>query len=553
MMAVQEEETIRRLEAELLDKKHLDFVFLRRPTKKIYQHLFKLLGDIHRDIISNIEVGDNPYHKRDYGLRVTRALSHCLRWASEKTNRKFRLPSANWEQLDSEALELLEWAIQYDKLCTEHVAWSRGLSVAKVEEETKTVNFKSPTDLDFTFLFSQAMAEAEIPNDLFSEEIHKKIRKGFSAWLQRYTFRQKGRNLPWKLESHTDEFKLVLNQLEKVLWPYLDSNLNLGGYSLQSFRKLYSALYVHSYYVASSEEYIDATHGPINMAGSLVIVLSERELTTWLAAISGVEQSEVTAIIKDMTFDVNDKDSDIWCQPFFKDSSKTYYSLVRSFSYISPETMLSYNLNRRSKQRIYDQVIQKLEKTSLNFVQEVVEKEFIVFREKRICLTGENTITPDLIAYDDHTSSLLVLEFKHASRAFNTAQVVSRIKNIEQGVQGVKQVEKYLGIIRRNLQEISNILDIDHPQEVYGMLLFKWPMPIPMKKNPDVIKTDFMSLEKYISSSKQVDIQSMVEWFQKRPDVLSYGKQVSIVPFNDITVAEWTYKTEFAAIENLNK
>lgn len=379
------ESLIRRLEQEILDRKHESYIVLRRPHQEVIGHTLKLWGDLHRDFVSD-NTKETPFHqKRDGMMRMTRAVSHCLRWFSEKRTQKIRLPNAHWRQLDEEALELIAWGIKYDKLFIEHTVWSKGFSCAEIDNLKQEVSFHYPTDIDFNFLFSQFDSEYKFIDDGLSRKPIGQIRKDLLRLLEQTGYAiltpLETKNLGLiNRESHS--FKVALQWLEETLWPQMKSTTSLGGYTLQDFRIFYAAIFCFSALIAETEELIDIHHGPENPAGSSVMRVTETELVGILSSMSGLSQKIVLSIVKDMTFDVNDRHANLQHQPFFKYRNKTYFTLVRWFSYILPELSLSYNLQRPSKKRVYDKILKELEQYNLEQINTNCRKRAGWFLEK---------------------------------------------------------------------------------------------------------------------------------------------------------------------------
>lgn len=173
------------------------------------------------------------------------------------------------------------------------------------------------------------------------------------------------------------------------------------------------------------------------------------------------------------------------------------------------------------------------------------EKGWLVFRERKINLNKDTKIEPDFILYDGQ--NLLIIEFKFSLIPAEPAQVISKMKNIENGKQGIEQVRKYINLFESNIEDVLAQLSIDKINGIYGMLLFRWPMPVPFKRTPDVTKLDWPSLERYLSSVENLSVVTLLEWFNNRTDILPEGSSFSTIPY-EVVVDDWTYKCSIAAI-----
>src|SRR5580692_9480020 len=111
-MFQQNDQLVRQLEAELLDKNHLTFKLLLRSQQTAVSHLLKILGDLLREY----ETGetDCSWSVRQTIANLTmEAAEHAIRWVLTKCVNGIHEPGEQWKEKDDEAIELLVWAIQY--------------------------------------------------------------------------------------------------------------------------------------------------------------------------------------------------------------------------------------------------------------------------------------------------------------------------------------------------------------------------------------------------------------------------------------------------------
>src|SRR5204863_5706744 len=102
------DQLVRQLEAELLDRNHLGFAILRRGQQTAVSHLLKILGDILRDF----ETGKIP-SRSTMAMTTVEAAEHAIRWVLSECQEGTHEPGVDWEQKDAEALDFLGWGVHY--------------------------------------------------------------------------------------------------------------------------------------------------------------------------------------------------------------------------------------------------------------------------------------------------------------------------------------------------------------------------------------------------------------------------------------------------------
>ena len=143
-MPEQNDQVVRQLEAELLDRNHLRFPIFRRGQQTAVSHLLKILGDVLREFEA-AEI-DRPWSTRQtMAITTIEVAEHALRWVLSECGKGTHRPGIDWKQKDAEASDLLAWAVQYAQLYLDHTAWSRGMLRPLVDLEARTITFDYPS------------------------------------------------------------------------------------------------------------------------------------------------------------------------------------------------------------------------------------------------------------------------------------------------------------------------------------------------------------------------------------------------------------------------
>jgi hypothetical protein len=537
-----ESDIIRNVEATILDQKHKQFMLMHRPNDIAIPHLLKVLGHIDRTLIS--ELNDESFlRQRAFMQTVLSAAGHCLRWLSTSSSNIVLLRNASWKKLDEEALDLLGWGISYSQLAADHVAWSRGLLTGKADQRNKIISFEPPDNLDSSFLASQSIAEETLAESFFKEFPYESLRGGFQVWLRQFKLTSVMDSNMWHVEQDGRAYEAASSWTEMVVWPELLNETDLEGYTLGDFRRLYTSLFLVAQYCAWAEDAIDSTQGPENEGGSIVFNDSESRIVHWLSEISGVEQSSVHNILCDLIFDTNDFHSSLANQPFVRSKSRQIFLLARLLPLLEPSRMISGALLKGKKKKVYERVVNTLEQSNLDMIESYIKNlGLAVFREKKIFANSNFEVEPDFLLLDKERKELLIIEYKHTLTSIGPSEVVSKVKTLEEGKGGIKQVQKYLAILKQNTFPLDghNIAPADGYQ-IYGLLLFRWPMVLPLKTPPDMNIIDWISLKEILSWTDGISISHLIDLINKRPDLPLNPKGWKQDAF-EIKVDEWTYK-----------
>jgi hypothetical protein len=145
------------------------------------------------------------------------------------------------------------------------------------------------------------------------------------------------------------------------------------------------------------------------------------------------------------------------------------------------------------------------------------------------------------------TRELLVVELKYAIPPFSTGDVWSKLwdldKTGEEEPGWKEQLAKYVSTFREYPEVLRHHFPAlqDAPASVSGLLLFRWPMPIPAEFSPPTYALDWPSLKRRLQSeSPDHTIAELLRWVQERPDA-PIADHLAWREKRPIKVADWEY------------
>ncbi|UIO97002.1 hypothetical protein LYZ41_02705 [Elizabethkingia miricola] len=236
-----------------------------------------------------------------------------------------------------------------------------------------------------------------------------------------------------------------------------------------------------------------------------------------MCQITGLNVEIVSSIIKDLTFNPSNLHTSVTLQPFIY-SHGEYYILPNLFVQVEPSRMMLGALNKGEKKRVYDKLINPIEKANLNLISETAKQlpNVVCYLEKTLKDNGQR-ICPDIILIDPTRKFLLVTDYKHFIGPITGSEVGYKIKELEKAI---NQVQKYID----NLNQLSKIESINIQNfTVSGLIITHKPLPIPIPiKNiiPIVDMETFNQLTQNAVTKKIgiFDIVKTIEyWYHSKP------------------------------------
>lgn len=518
---------IRQVERTVLDTEYKKFRLLHRPDDLTIFHLLKLFGDGYRILPKTDSF--NFYMNRHIWFKDSiDGLGHCFRWISREPQHQIILPDSSPLTLNKDTAEFLKWGINYSKLFVAHVSWSRGLLSAQINEEKKEITFSYPNDFDKAFLATQYVAHYVLNKRSLNLIPLDQLNFGYIEWYKELVSQIIRGEFDINITKFKDTYDTVLSWLRTTIFPEIASNTDLKGYTLEDFRRFYAALYILSFYTSRIEN-------DLSFLDSHIFALSKSDMILRLSKLCDIRPENVGEILENFIFDYSKDHSSLTVQPFVQSKKGNVFLLLRLLRLVNPSETLATALVKGKKQKIYDPIITSLEKANLEIISRKFSKAGyqILKPEKEIKNTSGAKITPDLIIYDKSFNKLLIIDYKHFLIPVNSSDVGSKIK------EGRDQVRNYIKFIRNDKSSIEKLTGINKDNvEIYGVLLFRWPLAIPIEKDPLVHSVDWISLSNFLDQNANCGITYLINWLITRPDV-SIDFEIEI---ESIKVADWTYQ-----------
>jgi len=245
---------------------------------------------------------------------------------------------------------------------------------------------------------------------------------------------------------------------------------------------------------------LDSKSGEYLSFGSNPLYLTPTQFEKLASTITGLSKDVAKAIILDLTFNPGSFHTSITIQPFVLSSSGTYYILPNLFSQLEPSRMILGALNKGSKKKVYDKIINLIEKSNLNelysSVKDVGNGES--YLEKVIKFDGKQ-INPDLILIDATEKCVCVIDYKHFIGPITASEVDYKMNELKKGAM---QVQNYIEAIKQlDKIGVSNIKNFT----IYGLLITHKPMPVPVSNEIVIPITDMAT---FIQKVKSVNEKS---------------------------------------------
>ena len=545
------EKALRSVECQVLDRHHLQFPLLQRNTNDAIAALLRCYGDVVRGLRKGSIPKDSDNANHETANEGFRGLAHCLRWIRSNCPHLITVPSPGDGQLQREALELLRWGVKYDPLCNQHIAYSRNVNGtrwvdADVNESGKTITFLPRDDINPQFFVSQVearKADDERQGALYPDQRLSELSK---AWFQ--SARVAGTQLQFddRLIESSGALEVAIDWLHKSLLPELSEDSQLGGFSARALRRVLAALHVACLFRVRFEDSSDSMPEGEPHVRTHVLSWKVDDLINWLHAITAVKQSELRSIVELFIFDNEPDRVTSAHKPLILGASDRVFLSPRLFLALPLSQMVvgAANLNPVSKEA-YNNVSTQIATAVVNSIAEKIRIGCLTnarnVRERSFQLPDQSTISPDLIVLSTDGTELLVIDVKNAMPPFGVADIVNDLKEWDEKWQ--PQLNRYVTAFRDHPDILSQHFDGGpfQPSAVFGLILLRWPFPVPARPSSDCGAIDWPTLLQNLAGEADCrTISELYNWILERPDValvesLQWEQK-------QVEVGEWTYQ-----------
>lgn len=539
-----EQEVLRRIEHDILDPHFKTFALPFRAERDAIVAVLRVYGQVLRDLRAGRlkdRSSDAKAHTANEGLR---GLAHCVRWIAECSTKHLCVPSPSPDVLKGEALELLRWGVSYDALWNHHSAFSRGLIGIRVNESDRTISFLPDTEVDPRFFCSQIEAKKADDERRAKFRPEDRLAELSKEWFCSVSPAGGGLRFDDAAIRRSGAIEIASAWMDKVCLPELSEATALSGYSVGDLRRLLGTIYVYTLYITRLEDCSDDQPLDGVTIDAQPIVRPRERLVEWLADLSGVGRGSVDEIVATLTFDTRDPHVTMAQQPFVVSEDGDVFLLPRMIQLLDlPWTYVGAINRTKAGRRVYDRVINEIEENGVRFLTDEMRRRFPggwnIASKPTFTLANGSTITPDIVLLSTSDHEVLVADVKYAAPPFGPGNVH---RDIEEMGKWIAKMSHYVdslrsepGVLAQHFTELPPGAEV----AVFGLILVRWPLPVPVTFPPGICAVDWPSLNNHLTQ-RGICAAELIGWARSRPDA-EVAQQFVWKP-KQISVGEWTYR-----------
>jgi len=332
--------------------------------------------------------------------------------------------------------------------------------------------------------------------------------------------------------------------MEKTCLPELTASTNLAGCTVEELRRVLATLYVHSLFVTKLEDASDDQPERDFVLHPCVVRRQRDQMIDWLAALSGVPEESVEAILSVLTFDPNHPHVTLAHQPFVSLSDGRPIYLPRMLLLFDLPRMYIGAINKDRQGRTdYAQRINEIEAAGVELIaseiRAAVSSRFQIMAKDTFHLPDGRQITPDIVVVSDHERAVLVIDVKYATPPFGPGDVHRDLEEMEKWK---RRMSKYVSVFQSNSHVLAQHFQWTSQESaaVFGLILLRWPFPIPVDFTQPICAVDWPSLREYLRVARPTSIRDLMGWAYNRPDVTS--PMALVWRAKEVPVGAWKYR-----------
>jgi len=477
---MRDSELIREFERDILDHHHESYKFFGYSQGIVIPYLLQVVGDTERFRDDLVQGGHTETNIATYLSNMMHGLGHCIRWL---INKNPELPvkedfDGTYPEIHEMAADFLGWGTGYHMIAQEFTAWSRDIKKAVLNKEERSIIFYNPEGFDYSKIYGKQLLYATRMQNVFNSYPHEIIESEFNGWLKDVDLKNPpiANHVRWERAKTSQSYPLLYSKLCELLFPELEETTDFDGYSLRELRQFYTLVFLNFHFIRWVEGHLDSYAQPENLSfGSNPLEFNLGQLQKFISVLTGLDESVSKNIITDLTFNPSNFHSSVTIQPFILSSQGIYYILPNLFVQLEPSRMIIGALNKGSKKKRYDKLINTIEKANLKIIHERLKriKNCSCFIEKSI-KCDRRQYTPDIILIDFENKGLLVADYKHFIGPITASEVDFKMKELKKAI---TQVSGYL----EALSKITKLGTADITGfSVKGIIVTHKTLPIPV-------------------------------------------------------------------------
>lgn len=535
---------VRLIEREVLDQHHRQFALLSRNETVAVDALLRCYAQILRDLRTGKISKPSDDAKSQTENEGLRGLAHCLRWVKERCPSRLVVPTPESNVLAQEALQILRWGVAYDPIWNQHSAYSRGFVHAEADEQNKTITFLPRQHVNPHFFCTQVKAKKVDDERLASARPDDRLAELSKTWYNSVTSSAQGMrfdDVPIRASGAID---VASTWMETTCLPELAGATSLMGCTVGELRRVLATLYVYSLFVTKLEGVSDDQPALGVTLQSRVVARRRDQMIEWLSGLSGVPAASVDAILSVLTFDTTHPHVTLAQQPVVHSDDGQLFFLPRMLLFLDLPRMYVGALNKIPEGRaVYDRTINEIETAGVESVvseiRAAVPSALQIVANVTFGLPDGRHITPDIVVVSQQDPTVLVIDLKYSTPPFGPADIHRRVEEFEKWK---ARMGEYVIGFQSNPDVLRQHCQWEYRGDatVFGLILTRWPLPIPVDFSEPVGAVDWPSLRDHILKTHPSSICELVTWAVNRPDV-SVPAALAWTA-TDVQVGEWKYR-----------
>jgi hypothetical protein len=533
------------VEKEVLDRVHLKMNLLYRNEEDAIESLFRCYANILRDLRSGKIKKPNAgaiYQTANEGLR---GLPHCLRWIRQCCPSTLIVPTSKGDLAYAEALELLRWGVQYDPIFGEHSAYRGNLARFELDESAKIIEFPPTYDVSHHFFCSQEEAKKADDRRRSNACPENELSQLSKLWFDSLQITNCGLHFEDLTMRKSGAIDIATKWMEKTCLPELEGETKLHGYTVADLRMVLASIYVYSLFVTKLEDITNNQPQFSFMLEPHILSGKKNEIVSRFASLSGVNETNVDAIISILTFDHSNEHMTLAQQPFVCSKNNRMFLLPRLIMAISlslPKMYISAINKSKDGRNVYADLINDIENKGVQAVysdlKKILRGDIQIAIQKKYSLDESKYIKPDIVILSNQ-NEVLIIDVKYAIPPFGPLDIRYDIAEMDEWKQKmslyVEAFQNHPNILKQHFNRINVTTE-----NVYGLILLRWPFPIPVDFQTPICAVDWPSLKQYLKNANPESVSEIFNWANKRPD-FPILQNLKWVP-KEIKVRDWTYK-----------
>lgn len=544
----EQERILREVENDVLDRYHYRFTLLTRYANVAIAAVLRECVNVFRGLRSGAIPKNTEHAKEHTANEGFRGIAHCLRWIRTRCPQLSTVPTPSEAILSTEARDLLRWGATYDPLYNEHTAFSRWISgkrlaEARVDTESRTITFIPPSHVDPLFFVSQVEARRAESQRQAAEYPDAQLCELSKSWFDSAQLIQGRICFDDTRIASSGALQVVLDWLNGNCLPELLDDCWLGGFSAGALRRILAAIHVAALFRVRLEDVSDEHHGPVL---SHVLSLRWHDLIEWLYGLSNVPRSEISEIMRTLAFDNEPERVTLAHKPLILGCDHQVFLAPRLILALNPSHMVvgAMNLTSSGKAR-YDAVSGQIASSVVTSIARRIRTGCLVnarlATEREFRLPDGSSVKPDLVLLSADAQEVFSIDVKNAIPPFGVGYIYDDLIEVEG--KWKPQIETYVSAFRNSPGILSQHFQVsaDVSPKVYGLIILRWPFPIPVEFGEGLSAIDAPTLlDNLQSGNPSRSLGELHRWIRSRPDVAV----VHDLAWKDreIPVDDWTYR-----------